>query len=149
MLKTFLLPTISVWGTGLTQRYSAGLRAGWSEVRIPAGARKFSLHHRVQTGSGALSASHPTSTSGSRDKRLGREADHSPLSSTEVKNECSYTSTPQYTFMVRCSVKAQGQLYLLPLLLLIYLLTYLLTSPLRSHWNIGPQLYNCWGFYSG
>jgi hypothetical protein len=29
-----------------------------------------------------------------------------------------------------------------------YLLTYLLTSPLRSHWNIGPQLYNCWGFYS-
>jgi hypothetical protein len=25
-----------------------------------------------------------------------------------------------------------------------YLLTYLLTSPLRSHWNIGPQkLYNC------
>jgi hypothetical protein len=31
-----------------------------------------------------------------------------------------------------------------------YLLTHLLTSPLRSHWNIGPQqLYNCWGFYSG
>jgi hypothetical protein len=27
---------------------------------------------------------------------------------------------------------------------LTYLLTYLLTSPLRSHWNIGPQqLYNC------
>jgi hypothetical protein len=25
-----------------------------------------------------------------------------------------------------------------------YLLTYLLTSPLRAHWNIGPQqLYNC------
>jgi hypothetical protein len=31
----------------------------------------------------------------------------------------------------------------------ITLLTYLLTSPLRSHWNIRPQqLYNCWGFYS-
>jgi hypothetical protein len=27
--------------------------------------------------------------------------------------------------------------------------SYLLTRPLRSHWNIGPQLYNCWGFYSG
>jgi hypothetical protein len=35
----------------------------------------------------------------------GREAD--PRS----KNEWSYTSTPQYAFMVRCSLKAQGQLF--------------------------------------
>jgi len=35
--------------------YSAGLRAGWSEVRIPVGAGNFSLHHRVHTGSGAHS----------------------------------------------------------------------------------------------
>jgi hypothetical protein len=28
------------------------------------------------------------------------------------KNEWSYTSTPQYTFMVWCLVKGQGQLYL-------------------------------------
>jgi hypothetical protein len=28
------------------------------------------------------------------------------------KNEWSYTSTPQYTFMAWCSVKVQGQLYL-------------------------------------
>jgi hypothetical protein len=27
-------------------------------------------------------------------KQPGREADHSPPSSAEVKNECSYTSTP-------------------------------------------------------
>jgi hypothetical protein len=33
-------------------------------------------------------------------KRPGREADHSPPSNAEVKNECSYTSTPQYAFMV-------------------------------------------------
>jgi hypothetical protein len=45
-------------------------------------------------------------------KQLGREADHSPPSSAEVKNELSYTSTPQYAFMGWCSVKAQGQLYL-------------------------------------
>jgi hypothetical protein len=38
-------------------------------------------------------------------KRPGREADHSPLSSTDVKNASSYTSTPQYAFMARCSVK--------------------------------------------
>jgi hypothetical protein len=32
-------------------------------------------------------------------KRPGREADHSPPSSAEVKNAWSYTSTPQYVFM--------------------------------------------------
>jgi hypothetical protein len=45
-------------------------------------------------------------------KRPVREADHSPLSSAEVKNAWSHTSTPQYVFMAWCSVKAQGQLYL-------------------------------------
>jgi hypothetical protein len=40
----------------------------------------------------------------------GREADHSPPSSAEVKNAWSYTSTPPYTFMAWCSVTAQGQL---------------------------------------
>jgi hypothetical protein len=38
-------------------------------------------------------------------KRLGREADHSPPSSAEVKNEWSYTSTPRYIFMAWCLVK--------------------------------------------
>jgi hypothetical protein len=44
------------------------------------------------------------------------EPDHSPPSSAEVKNEWSYTSTPQYTFIAWCSVKAQRQLLPLPLL---------------------------------
>jgi hypothetical protein len=38
-------------------------------------------------------------------KRPGREANHSPPSSTEVKNEWSYTSTPPYVFMGWCLVK--------------------------------------------
>jgi len=42
---------------------------------------------------------------------VGREADHSTPSSAEVKNMWSYISTPQYSFMAWCSVKAQGQLY--------------------------------------
>jgi hypothetical protein len=46
-------------------------------------------------------------------KQLGREADHTAPSSAEIKNAWSYTSTPQYAFMAWCSVKAQGQLYLL------------------------------------
>jgi hypothetical protein len=38
-------------------------------------------------------------------KRPGREADHTPPSSAEVKNAWSYTSTPQYVFMAWCLVK--------------------------------------------
>jgi len=46
-------------------------------------------------------------------KRPGREADHSPPFSTEVKNAWSYTSAPQYAFVVWCSFKKTGRtLYL-------------------------------------
>jgi hypothetical protein len=84
-----------------------GLDDQGSRVRYPAGAGNFSLHHRVQNGSGAHPASY---TMGTRDsfpgvKRPGREADHSPPSSAEVKNAWSYISTPQYAFMAWCLVK--------------------------------------------
>jgi len=90
-------------------------------VRFPAEAGNFSLRHRVQTASGAHPASYPVGTGGSQGvKRPAREADHSSPSSAEVKNGRSYTSTPQYTSMAWCSVKAQGQLYLSPYLTHIY-----------------------------
>jgi hypothetical protein len=38
-------------------------------------------------------------------KRPGREVNHSPPSSAEVKNEWSYTSTSQYVSMALCLVK--------------------------------------------
>jgi len=41
-----------------------------------------------------------------------READHSPISSAEVKNMWSYTPLSQYAFMVWCSVKAEEQIKL-------------------------------------
>jgi hypothetical protein len=48
-------------------------------------------------------------------KRPGREAEHPPLSSAEVKNAWSYTFTPQYVFMARCLVKHRDNfIYLLP-----------------------------------
>jgi hypothetical protein len=58
-----------------------------SRVRFPAGAGSFSLHHRVHHGSVAHPASYPMGTTplSLRIKRLGREADHSPPSSVEVK----------------------------------------------------------------
>jgi hypothetical protein len=42
---------------GIAQWYRAGLQAGCSGVRVPAGAANFSPHHRVQTGAGAHPAS--------------------------------------------------------------------------------------------
>jgi hypothetical protein len=36
-----------------------------SRVRFPAGAGNFSLHHRIQNGSGSNSASYPMGTRGS------------------------------------------------------------------------------------
>jgi hypothetical protein len=77
----------------------------------------FSLHHRVQTGSGAHPASYPMGTgrSFSGVKQLGYEADHSPPSSAEVKNVWNDTSIPQYVFMAWCLVK-HGDNFTLPLL---------------------------------
>jgi hypothetical protein len=68
-------------------------------VRVPVGSRIFT--HVVQTGSEV----HPTSyTMGTGScfpevKRPGREADHSPPTSAEVKKMWMYTSTPPYAFM--------------------------------------------------
>jgi hypothetical protein len=42
-----------------------GLDDGGSRVRFPAGAGNFSLHYRVQNGSGVHPASYPMSTRGS------------------------------------------------------------------------------------
>jgi hypothetical protein len=58
-------------------------------VRFPAGAGNFSLRHRVQTGSGAHSASYAVGTGALSlgVKRSGCEADRSPPSSAEI-NEC-------------------------------------------------------------
>jgi hypothetical protein len=83
-----------------------GLDDRGSGVRFPAGAGNFSLH-RVRNGSGAHPASYPIGTRGvfPRDKAAGREADHSPPSSAEVKNAWSYPSTPQYVFTAWCLVK--------------------------------------------
>jgi hypothetical protein len=66
-----------------------GLDDRGSRVRFLAGAGNFSLHHRVQNGSGAHPASYPRGKLGSfpGGKAAGREADHSPPSSVEVK-EC-------------------------------------------------------------
>jgi hypothetical protein len=60
------------------------------EVRSPTGTEYFSSSPCVQTGSGAHPASYSIGTWGSfrgGKARPGRDADHSPPSSAEVKNE--------------------------------------------------------------
>jgi hypothetical protein len=71
---------------GITLGY--GMDDPGSRFRFPAGAGNFSLHHRDQNGSGAHPASYPMGTRGSfgGGKAAGREADHSPPSSAEVRD---------------------------------------------------------------
>jgi hypothetical protein len=64
-------------------------------------AQEFSLLYVVQTGSGTHPASYPMGKGALSlgIKRQGREADHSPPASAEVKKMWIYTSTPSYAFM--------------------------------------------------
>jgi hypothetical protein len=84
---------------GIATGYGLDEQRGGSSS--PGRVKKFSLLHIVQTGSGV----HPTSykmgtwVSFPGVKRQGREADHSPLTSAEVKKMWIYTSTPPYVFM--------------------------------------------------
>jgi hypothetical protein len=69
-------------------------------VRVPVG-QEFSLLYAVQTGSGAHPASYPMGKAALSPgiKRPGRETDHSPPTSSEVKKTWVYTSTFPYVFM--------------------------------------------------
>jgi hypothetical protein len=70
--------------------YDYGLDDRVIEVRSPTRAEDFSSSPCFQTGSGAHPASYPIGTGGpfpGGNVRLGRDADHSPPSSAEVKYE--------------------------------------------------------------
>jgi hypothetical protein len=60
---------------------------------IPTEAEDFASNLCVRTGSGAYPVSYTVGTGGKA--RPGRDADHSPPSSAEVKEERSYTSSHQ------------------------------------------------------
>jgi hypothetical protein len=77
-------------GVGVAQSVQC-LTTDWTTgVRSPAGTEDFSFNLCVQTGSEAHPASCTMGTGGPfplGKTRPGRDADHSPLSSAEVKNE--------------------------------------------------------------
>jgi hypothetical protein len=117
LLKAYFSKIQSKNGAGIVQRHRAGLRAGRSGVRVPARTANFLFTTPARRG--LRSTQHPIQRvpGGSLPggvKRPGRESDHSPQSSAEVKNAGSLPPLPQYVFMAWCSIKAQGQFYLLP-----------------------------------
>jgi hypothetical protein len=67
----------------------------------PGRVKTFSILHIVKTDSGVRPTTYKMGTGGSfsRVKRQGRETDHSPPTSAEVKKMWNYTSTPLYVFM--------------------------------------------------
>jgi hypothetical protein len=87
---------IQRWGARLAQWYTAGLRAGCSGVRVPAGVGNVSLHHTASRP--VLGPTQPPIQRVPVALSLGVkrpvcEADHLPPSSAEIKNAWSYTST--------------------------------------------------------
>jgi hypothetical protein len=103
------------------------LATGWTiGVRFPAGAGNFSFRHRVHTGSrptqppirwvqDALSLGV---------NRPGREADHSPASSAEVKECEELYLHPQYVFMAWCIVKHRDNFTFVYIYIYIYIYIY-------------------------
>jgi hypothetical protein len=105
-------------GAGIAQWYSAGLWADWTVVRVPAGAGNFSLHHRVQTGSGAHPASYPVGTRGFSpgSKAAGgvKLITHLHLM-PRSRMRGAIPPLSQYAFMALGSVKSTGTTLPLPL----------------------------------
>jgi hypothetical protein len=78
-----------------------GITTGYRlDVRVAVGSRMTFLHI-VQTCTEVHITSYPMGTEGSFSgvKRQGREADHSPPTSAEVKKTWIYTSTPAHAFI--------------------------------------------------
>jgi hypothetical protein len=73
---------------GIAQWCSTELRAEWSGVRVPAGVENFSLHHRVQTGSGAHPASYPMAIRGSFPEGKATGPWNWPFPSSAEVREC-------------------------------------------------------------
>jgi hypothetical protein len=100
---------------------SVGIALGYrldergSRVRFLAEAGNFSLHHRIQNGSGTHSASNKMGTRGSFPGGKAAGAWSWPLTSIWYRGQRmsgAIHPLPQYAFMAWCLAKAQGQLYL-------------------------------------
>jgi hypothetical protein len=93
--------------TAVSRDTAVGIATGyWLDdrgigFRVPVGSRIFTSPCRPNRLWGPPPTSYPMGTGGSFPgvKRPGREPDHSPPTSAEVKKTRIYTSTPPYAFM--------------------------------------------------
>jgi hypothetical protein len=89
---------------GQLSRYSDWLRAGRPRGRISSPGRVkdfvFSTSSRPALGSTQPPIQGVSGDLSPKVKRPGREADHSPPASADVKKMRIYTSTPPYAFMM-------------------------------------------------
>jgi hypothetical protein len=98
------LPFPFMW-RDVSQDSAVGIATSWTTEGSEWQSRwgqEFLFLHLVQTCSGVHSTSYPMGTGALYPgvKRPGREADHSPPTSAEVKKMWIYTSTSPYVFMV-------------------------------------------------
>jgi len=92
----------------ISSSFRAPLQDGWSGVRVPARAGKFSLRRCVQTGSGAHQASYPRRTKGTFPEGKLAGAWSWPLTSISCWGQRMsgvIPSLPQYALMAWCLVK--------------------------------------------
>jgi hypothetical protein len=93
--------TVVELGAGIVQSVWR-LATGWTTTRSEfesQESQEISFLQSIQTGSGAHPYQMDMRGSFPWGKRPGREADHSPQTSAEVKKTWIYTYTPPYAFM--------------------------------------------------
>jgi hypothetical protein len=115
-LGTRCVEILQLQGRKWNRDCSVGIALGYglddlgSRVRFPARAGNFSLHHRVQNGSGAHLVSYLMSTRNSFPVGKAAGAWSWPLTSIYSRDQRMSGAIhpfPQYTFMAWCLFKAQ------------------------------------------
>jgi hypothetical protein len=86
-----------IGGAGIVTGY--GLEDREVGVRVPVGSIIFSASSRPDLGPSQPPIQWELGSISSAVKRSGREADHSPTTSAEVKKMWIYVYTPPYAFM--------------------------------------------------
>jgi hypothetical protein len=122
-------------GAGTSQWYSAGLRVGWSGVRVTTGAL-FTTASRPALGPTQPPIQWVPRALSLGIKRPKREADHSPPSSAEVRNAWSYNFTLNTPACRGAQTQGQIYIYLYLYFYLYCLSTCFLTRKEHQHLNV-------------
>jgi hypothetical protein len=107
LLKNFYYSLTEKWGNrdnAVSIATGYGLDDRGVGVQVPVGSRILSTSFRPALGPTQPPVEWVPRTLSPALKRQGREADHSPPASAEVKKMWIYTSIPLYAFMALCVI---------------------------------------------